>query len=705
MDNGDKHPTHSSDHESALTPAEFVATDEHTVDAIDFVPIAATGVRNHRRIPLLAVTLTIVVALSGLILWFLITASSLIIHTQPADADVAINGGFSFAFNNTHLLHPGTYQLQASARGYETLNQTLVVNDQGHQTLELTLAKLPGALAVTTTPAGASVTLNGEHKGVSPLTVTGVPAGTYQLTVDAPRYLPQEHSVDVAGMGQTTQVELNLQGAWGEVAFRTTPPGASISVAGRQSGTTPGSVEVLAAGEEISISLPGYKTWQQTVKVAIGEQLQWPEIKLQVADARVHVVSSPAGANITLNGEFQGKTPLEIDVQPDTEHQLRLFLPGYHNASQRFTLDSGAQHELTVNLKPRLGSLDIDSRPSGARLIIDGKDYGVTPRSVTLPARPWQLMLRKPGYTAVSRQVTPTPGVPQQVLVSLERGGVAGATLPGTISTPLGQTMKLFQPDGSFTMGASRREQGRRANEILREVKLKRPFYFSVMEVTNEQFRKFNSRHSSRHVNGNTLDYLSQPVVNLSWTQAARFCNWLSEQAQLTPFYVDKDGEITGMNTESTGYRLPTEAEWAWVARRRGDGSMAKFAWGSELPPPEKAANIADRRAASVAVHVLNTYRDDHLVSAPVGSYAANHHGIHDLGGNVSEWINDYYSITTALGQQSETDPLGPVSGQYRVVRGPSWRHGGITELRLSFRDYSDKPRDDLGFRIARYAQ
>ncbi|HAD10679.1 MAG TPA: hypothetical protein DCF62_14465 [Porticoccaceae bacterium] len=114
---------------------------------------------------------------------------------------------------------------------------------------------------------------------------------------------------------------------------------------------------------------------------------------------------------------------------------------------------------------------------------------------------------------------------------------------------------------------------------------------------------------------------------------------------------------------------------------------------------------MADRGAASVAARTLSTYRDDHVVSAPVGSYTANHHGIHDLGGNVAEWLNDYYSITTALGQKSDPDPLGPVTGQYHVVRGPSWRHGGISELRLSFRDYSDKARDDLGFRIARYAQ
>ena len=706
MTNGDNHPRRHDRDKELLTPADFVPTADHAVEAIDFVPVAATGVGPGRRVSRIAVILTLFVALGGLILWFLITARTLRVQTQPTHADLTVEGGFSIAFGNTLLLLPGNYSLQASAEGYESLNQVLIIEDQTHQNLELTLVKQPGVLEVTTTPTGASVALNGEPRGASPLSLTEIEAGTYQLSVSAPRHLPLEQIVEVQGLGQTTHVDIGLQGAWGEVSFTTSPPGALITVGDREAGKTPARVEVLAEGEDVSLSLPGYKTWRQTVKVPVGEQLPWPQINLQVADARIHLVSSPVGANITLNGEFKGKTPMTVDVQPDTSQQLSLFLPGYHNASQTVVLRSGQERDLNITLEPRLGSLDIDTKPSGTRLFIDGKDYGTTPTSVTLPARPWQLELRKPGYATVSRSITPTPGVPQRVLITLKSSASAtGAGLAEAITTPLGQDLKLFRPGGSLTMGSSRREQGRRANEVQRQVRLERPFYFAVMEVTNEQFRKFNSRHSSRHVNGNTLDYVTQPVVNVSWTDAARFCNWLSEQAQLPIFYIEKDGEITGVNAQSTGYRLPTEAEWAWAARRRNDGSMAKFAWGSDFPPGANTTNIADRQAASVATHILESYQDTHLVSAPVGSFTTNHHGIHDLGGNVSEWVNDYYSITTTLGQQNDTDPLGPASGQYHVIKGPSWRHGSLSQLRLSYRDYGDKARDDLGFRIARYAQ
>jgi len=75
------------------------------------------------------------------------------------------------------------------------------------------------------------------------------------------------------------------------------------------------------------------------------------------------------------------------------------------------------------------------------------------------------------------------------------------------------------------------------------------------------------------------------------------------------------------------------------------------------------------------------------------------------MGGNVAEWVHDYYTIYPAASTAVETDPLGPQDGQYHVIRGSSWMDSTISELRLTYRDYGDKARPDLGFRIARYAE
>ena len=155
----------------------------------------------------------------------------------------------------------------------------------------------------------------------------------------------------------------------------------------------------------------------------------------------------------------------------------------------------------------------------------------------------------------------------------------------------------------------------------------------------------------------------------------------------------------------TTGYRLPTEAEWAWVARVDAGGVTRLYPWGDQYPPPEGAGNFADKSAASLVSGWLDGYDDGFAGPAPVGSFKPNALGAHDLGGNVSEWCHDCYSTYPYNPSRSWVDPMGPESGQHHVVRGSSWRHFSMTTLRCSYRDYSDESRDDLGFRVCRYLE
>jgi formylglycine-generating enzyme required for sulfatase activity len=192
--------------------------------------------------------------------------------------------------------------------------------------------------------------------------------------------------------------------------------------------------------------------------------------------------------------------------------------------------------------------------------------------------------------------------------------------------------------------------------------------------------------------------------VQVSWQQAASFCNWLSRREGLPPFYRETNGIVTGFDPAATGYRLPSEAEWAWAARVSGD-KLLKFPWeGGKFPPTHPVENYADSSSAFVTGRTLSGYNDGHVVSATVASFGPNHRGLYDLGGNVAEWVHDIYGIPSANGT-TEVDPLGAQSGDNYVIRGASWAHSKITELRLSYRDYGQAGRDDVGFRLARYAE
>ena len=122
-------------------------------------------------------------------------------------------------------------------------------------------------------------------------------------------------------------------------------------------------------------------------------------------------------------------------------------------------------------------------------------------------------------------------------------------------------------------------------------------------------------------------------------------------------------------------------------------------------PPLHARETTPTLAARDLTPSHLPGYLDGYAASAPVGSFAPDALGIYDLGGNVAEWNHDVYSIAPGGGSRGpvETDPLGPESGPHHVIRGSSWKDASITRLRLSFRDYANIGRPDVGFRVARY--
>ena len=274
---------------------------------------------------------------------------------------------------------------------------------------------------------------------------------------------------------------------------------------------------------------------------------------------------------------------------------------------------------------------------------------------------------------------------------------------PSERITAAGDVPLVLVRPSAFTMGASRREQGRRSNETLRSIELRRPYYIGVREITNEQFRAFRPGHQPGDYEGVPMGLADRPVVEIAWEDAARFCNWLSVRDGLPPAYVEDGDTVRAVEPLTTGYRLPTEAEWAYAARYRGPDDLLRYPWGDAFPPRGKAGNYADESAARLFSNVIEGYDDGHAGPAPVGSYDANARGLHDLGGNAAEWCHDFYAAYPYDAGKVWTDPAGPAEGRHHVIRGSSWRQASISALRLAYRDYGAEPRNDVGFRICRY--
>jgi formylglycine-generating enzyme required for sulfatase activity len=224
-----------------------------------------------------------------------------------------------------------------------------------------------------------------------------------------------------------------------------------------------------------------------------------------------------------------------------------------------------------------------------------------------------------------------------------------------------------------------------------------RPFLLSKFEVTQEQYlavrRLTNPSYFSatgpgrRDVEGHST--ARHPVENVSWFDAILFCNTLSQQRGLSPYYqiVDRGAaqapDVRIPEATGHGYRLPTEAEWECACRAK---TTRRSAFADD--PSE--------------VMILPWFGENSEGRThPVGEKRANDFGLFDMYGNVAEWCWDGYA---EYQEDDVGNPQGPTEARKRVVRGGSWRMG-LEDFRPAIRgSAAPTARDEgLGFRVAKY--
>jgi formylglycine-generating enzyme required for sulfatase activity len=679
-------------------------SDDQILEPVAYKPFKGKTKKLGRKISTGALLACLCIVIAVTFLLYLTMARSLIVNSSTPGADISISG-LSFNIGSNFLLLPGDHDMEISAQGYHSLNQQITITDASTQEIDVVLEPLPGDLIVQSRTPDMTVSVDGEPLDLYlPGIIKGIKRGQHSLTFSSPRYFDKTVELEIEGLGKQQSLEVSLEPAWGHLMFTSEPTAAMLHVNGTEIGQTPIRAEILETGSQVKLSKPGYKTWDQGIRVKAGADENYPLVKLFPADGIAIIKTQPSGATVTLDGQFLGSTPLEVEVSPNEDHIVKLFLKGYRKSTESFIVKPEQQIRLDIVLKENTGEVKLSVTPTDSDIYIDGKLVGRGNMMLQLPSMQQTLTVRSNGYQSQTLEVLPKPGRQQALSVNLVTEEEAyWASRPSKISAFGDIPLTLIRPDKPFMLGAPRRQPGRRANEIERSVVLKRPFYIATKETSNRQYKLWRAEHSSSAIAGQTLDLLDQPAGQVSWEEAAQFCNWLSDRENLPRFYVFENGRIKGIIWSSNGYRLPTEAEWAYAARIRPDQSTAVFAWNDGLYPPEQAAgNYADASAARLVRFVLSGYDDGFSVSAPVGSFPANARGLHDTGGNVAEWVNDFYDVQSHRGDPIE-DPRGPDDGVKHVIRGASWALGSRSELRLTYRDSGKDGRLDVGFRIARY--
>ena len=629
------------------------------------------------------------------------------------DIDIKIDGGLfpSFKIGGRYLLRSGEYEISIQNEGYVSMsNETLIIDENESQDRMFDLSRLPGKIVFTTNP-GVDFDLYVDDSEVSKATPeTFVSAGNRKIELRFDRYFPIEKEIFVNGKGEIQEYSFDLDPSWADVSISTEPVDVSIFNGNERLGNTPSTIQLIQGKNTLSLRKSGYKDYEIQLDIVAQDSVSLESLILSRLDVPLEIMSEPEGASININDEYRGLTPMEIMLEPLVEHKILISKPGYKDINNQLRLDTieslsskGKNSEvLDYFLEEILGQVSFVGT-DGAKVYRSDDLIGVIPFNIEMISEEQILKVKKDGLVTQEIKMTPNPNYPQKIEVKLlNEEQTVLAAIPKTLKTSQSQEMKLILP-GSFVMGTPRRSQGRLSNENERLVEITKPFYIGTKEVTNNEFRAFKPKHTSGAEMFRELSNGMHPTVMVTWSDAAAYCNWLSEKESLVPAYENIDGQYKLKQPITNGYRLPTEAEWEWVSRYNGGAGEQRYPWGDSMPPIEESGNYADESTESLLTNVLKDYWDGYPVTAPSGRFYPNKIGIYDLGGNVAEWVSDYYAVPTRQVRLVEKDPSGPADGTARVIKGSSWRDSSLTKLRFAYRDYGTQGRLDVGFRIARY--
>ena len=305
-------------------------------------------------------------------------------------------------------------------------------------------------------------------------------------------------------------------------------------------------------------------------------------------------------------------------------------------------------------------------------------------------------------------------------LLIFSMSGISSGSEGKRIANSIGMSFVLV-PAGDFMMGSRESAEAVANNPAysdkpgkvnwfkdehpMHRVTLTKQFYLQTTGVTIDQFRVFVSAtgyrtdaekegwawaydyDQAKWVKKNGINWKNpgfpqkgdHPVASISWNDAVAFIKWLNR----------KEG--------TDRYRLPTEAEREYACRA---GTDTPFYWGSS--PDGRYANFGDlsySKAHPKDKYINKSADDGYAYTSPAGSFRPNSFGLFDMSGNMYDWCSDWYGDYPS---GHVTDPEGPSSGKYRVLRGGSW--GNIAgSLRSADRRGTPYGRSLLtGFRVAR---
>ena len=531
-------------------------------------------------------------------------------------------------------------------------------------------------LSVTSSTEGAVVWLDGQRLGVTPLKDADIPGGRHLLRLEHPHFAPYETQLDTT-LGARIQHHAELLVGEGSLKLLSNPKGAWVSIGGeRVDGETPLIVTLPSGVHEIAMGLEERRTVKQEVLVKHAEE---GELRLELnidPHGSVAISTSPAGASVVFPDlDLRYTSGLRV---PIGEHVIRASRKGYRTATVRKMVQYG-DNRFHIELERAFGTLRVTTTPADAEVSVTSASSGslrYTP-GMRLPAGDVEVRVRALGYRSAFRRLTITESA-AETHFDLQRMRVeVGAEIRDALKAGGKAPAMVVLAAGSFQMGDA---QGGPSERPQHRVTLTQPFALSRYEVTVGEYLLFAEATGTRVSEKLDRGRTDHPMAFVSHEDARAYARWLSDQT----------GAL---------YRLPTESEWEYAARA---GASSRYPFGDEVSDICAHGNVSDQATKKRYRDWLVVACDDGQVRpGPVGRYQANAFGLHDMLGNVAEWVLECGtpSYDRAPGDGRMRSSLGGCSAY--GFRGGSW-DSGPDEVTPAYRNATSRVSDDRGIRLLR---